>query len=53
MAAICGKKNKKIIQNKGWVIDYRGNTDYYRDIFWKNVVDSNYDNKYYKIYKLI
>lgn len=53
MAAICGKKNKKIIQNKGWVIDYRVNTDYYRDIFWKNVVDSNYDNKYYKIYKLI
>jgi hypothetical protein len=52
-ASICGNKTKKIIQNKEWVIDYRGNTDYFRDIFWKKVGDNNDDNKDYKIYKLI
>lgn len=51
-ASICGKKNKKIIQNKEWVVEYRGNTDYFRDIFWKNIADNN-DNNNYKIYKLI
>jgi hypothetical protein len=51
VASICGKKNKKIIQNKDWVIGYKGESDYFRDIFWKNV-GNNKDNNY-EIYKLI
>jgi len=51
VASICGKKNKKIIQNKDWVIEYKGESDYFRDIFWKNV--GRDDNNNYKIYKLL
>tara|TARA_R110002110_G_scaffold11682_3_gene55952 strand:- start:320 stop:1024 length:705 start_codon:yes stop_codon:yes gene_type:complete len=51
-AAMCGRKNKKIIHSKAFLIDYKLKTDYFRDIFWKTLYDSG-GNEDYKLYKLI
>ena len=47
---MCGKKNKKIIHNNEW-IEYKINSDYFRDIFWKDL--NNGGNKDYKIWKKV
>lgn len=49
-ASMCGKKNKKIIHNNEW-IEYKINSDYFRDIFWKDL--NNGGNKDYKIWKKV
>ena len=51
-AAMCGRKNKKIIHSKEWVVDYKLKTDYFRDIFWKTLHNTGGDEDY-KLYKLI
>jgi len=51
-ATFCGKKNKKIIHSYDFLIDYKNNTDYFRDIFWKKILNFNQDSTY-NIYKLI
>lgn len=51
-ASFCGKKNKKIIHSHDFIINYKNNTSYFRDIFWKNLLDFN-QNSDYIIYKLI
>jgi hypothetical protein len=51
-ASFCGKKNKKIIHNRWFVVDYKNSSDYFRDIFWKNLITTNNNNNY-KLYKLI
>jgi hypothetical protein len=51
-ASICGLKNKKIIHNKEWVCNYKLNSDYFRDIFWKNLLEPEKTNDYV-LYKLI
>jgi len=49
-ASFCGKKDKKIIHSHDW-IEYKLNSDYFRDIFWKKL---NYcGNEDYKIWKKI
>jgi len=51
-AAMCGKKNKKIIHSKNFLVDYKLETDYFRDIFWKTLYSTG-GNDDYKLYKLI
>jgi len=51
-AAMCGRKNKKIIHSKEWVVDYKLKTDNFRDIFWKTLHNTGGDEDY-KLYKLI
>lgn len=51
-ASICGKKNKKIIHSKDFIEGYKLKSDYFRDVFWKNLY-YNTENNDYKIYKLI
>jgi hypothetical protein len=51
-AAFCGKKNKKIIHSYEFVVDYKNNSDYFRDKFWKYLTSTN-NHKDYKLYKLI
>ena len=51
-ASLCGLKSKKIIHNKEWVLDYKLKSDYFRDIFWKNLLESQKTNDYV-LYKLI
>ena len=51
-ASICGLKNKKIIHNKEWILDYKLKSDYFRDIFWKNLLEPEKTNDYV-LYKLI
>ena len=51
-AAMCGRKNKKIIHSKDFIIGYKLKTDYFRDIFWKTLYETG-GNDDYKLYKLI
>tara|TARA_R110001592_G_scaffold124602_1_gene333674 strand:+ start:1105 stop:1941 length:837 start_codon:yes stop_codon:yes gene_type:complete len=51
-AAMCGKKNKKIVHSKDFIVGYKLNTDYFRDIFWKTLYQTGGNNDY-KLYKLI
>ena len=51
-ASFCGKKNKKIIHSYDFIMNYKYKSDYFRDIFWKKLVDLS-DNNDYNIYKLI
>jgi len=51
-AAMCGRKNKKIIHSKDFMINYKLKTDYFRDIFWKILYETG-GNDDYKLYKLI
>ena len=51
-ASLCGNQNKKIIHSEKFVYGYKFNSDYFRDVFWKNLYN-NMENKNYKIYKLI
>ena len=51
-AAMCGRKNKKIIHSKDFIINYKLKTDYFRDIFWKTLYETG-GNEDYKLYKLI
>lgn len=52
VAGFTGKEGKKIIHSKEWVDNYRAKTDYYRDIFWKTLLESG-GNKNYQLYKTI
>jgi hypothetical protein len=49
-AAFCGKKDKKIIQSEKWM-KYKLESDYIRDIFWKEL--NNGGNDDYKLWVLI
>jgi hypothetical protein len=49
-ASFCGKKNKKIIQSNEWM-KYKIESDYFRDIFWKQL--NNGGNDDYKLWSLI
>jgi hypothetical protein len=51
-AAMCGRKNKKIIHSKDFIVEYKLKTDYFRDIFWKTLYETG-GNDDYKLYKLI
>lgn len=51
-ASFCGNKNKKIIHSYDWVVNYKNNSDYFRDVFWKELY-RNGGNNDYKFYKLI
>lgn len=51
-ASFCGKKDKKIIHSNDFIVNYKNNTDYFRDVFWKNILNVN-QNKDYILYKLI
>lgn len=51
-ASFCGKKDKKIIHSHDFIVNYKNNTDYFRDVFWKNILNTN-QNKDYILYKLI
>jgi hypothetical protein len=52
-ASFCGKKNKKIIHSQDFIINYKNKSDYFRDIFWKRLLDFNNNNNDYNLYKLI
>lgn len=45
-ASLCGFRNKKIIHSKQWVIDYKKNSKYFRDVFWQNLLDKRKTNDY-------
>lgn len=49
-AAFCGKPNKKIIHSNDW-IKYKIESDYFRDIFWKELYNGG--NNDYKIWVII
>ena len=49
-AAFCGKRDKKIIHSDKWM-QYKLESDYFRDIFWKNLNDGG--NNDYKLWKKI
>jgi len=51
-SSLCGRKNKKIIHNKEWFKQYKLHSDYFRDIFWKQLYETK-GNKDYSLYKLI
>lgn len=51
VAGFTGKENKKIIHSKEWVDNYRAKTDYFRDIFWKTLLEGGNNN--YRLYKTI
>jgi hypothetical protein len=45
-ASFCGKKNKKIIHSHDFIMNYKNNSDYFRDVFWKKTLDFNSSNDY-------
>lgn len=49
-AAFCGKPDKKIIHSNDW-IQYKLESEYFRDVFWKTL--NNGGNKDYKLWKKI
>lgn len=51
-ASFCGKKSKKIIHSYDFIMNYKNNTDYFRDIFWKKLLYFD-QNSTYNLYKLI
>lgn len=51
-ASFCGKKDKKIIHSYDFIWNYKYKSTYFRDIFWKKIIDFPNNNDY-NIYKLI
>ena len=52
VAGFTGKEGKKIIHSKDWVDKYRAKSDYFRDVFWKELLEKK-GNDNYKLYKTL